>query len=110
VQHSGRCQQPHQCACLPNSAGLMVSTQPKGPKALTKTLPFTSDQGLPSLLGGGGLGRKVSYGVVRHLAAVQPVSVLGWDNSMGAVGSGYIESLAACQGLSAHWLTWCCSY
>lgn len=92
----------------------MVSTQPKGPKAQTKTLPFTSDQGLPPLLGGGGLGRKVSYGVVRQLATVQPVSVLGWKNSVGVVlraaGSGYIGSLAACQGLSAHWLTWCCSY
>lgn len=30
----------------PNAAGLMVSTQPKGPKAQTKTLRFMSDQGV----------------------------------------------------------------
>lgn len=42
--------------------------------------------------------------MVRQLATVQPVSVLGWENSMGevlrAAGSGYTGSLAACQGLS----------
>lgn len=49
-------------SCFSNSAGLLVSTQIKGLKAQAKTLPFTPDKGLPPLLSGGGLGRKVSYG------------------------------------------------
>lgn len=73
----------------------MVSTQSKGPKAQAKTLPFTLDGGLTPLFGGGGLGRKVSYGVVRQLATAWLVLSPGVGELFGGGAEG-----------SRVWLPW----